>query len=134
MTNIGDDFERDLSKLFGLSRVPGSGNQWHSKLDLHGMGARWSLKATNRNSISISRSVIEEAVSACLGTGGDGSIPVWAFRIGSEDCDIVALRKSDFVSLQRGDLRLVVSEDNEKSAQKRERAKTPILLRDEDGD
>ena len=129
--NIGTEFEEDLAKEFGLRKVPGSGNQWHSKLDLHGHGARWSLKATSKKSASISADTIDEAVIACYSPSGDGSIPIWAFRIEDKNHDIIALRKEDFVMLQKGELKLIEDPTPEHIQQKRMRAKTPTLLRDD---
>lgn len=128
---IGKKFEEDLEKEFGLKRVVGSGNQWHSKLDLRGLGARWSLKATKKESISISSKVINEAIRACGDSSGDGSIPVWAFRIGDGEHDIIALRKEDFILLQKGELVLINDTTPEKIKQKRAKMRIPRLLRDE---
>lgn len=129
MSNIGDDFEQDLSKEFGLDRVPGSGNQWHSKLDLHGKGARWSLKATSKDSISISRRIIDEAIRATGGLSGDGAIPIWAFRIGDKEFDVILLRKDDFKLLQAGEIKLINSDVNEQVEQRRIKARTPAIFR-----
>lgn len=63
--NIGTEFEEDLSKEFGIQKTPSSGNKWYAKMDLFGRGARWSLKATAKKSISIGQDVIDEAVDAC---------------------------------------------------------------------
>lgn len=130
MSNIGTEFEKDLSREFGINRVPGSGNQFHSKLDLYGNGARWSLKATENKSISISQDVIDEAVAACESLYGTGEMPVFAFRIGNENYDMIMVRKDDFKSLQTGDIKIIEVETNKKTEQRRARAKTPRLLRE----
>jgi hypothetical protein len=127
--NIGLKFEEDLAREFGLRKVSGSGNKWHSRLDLSGRGAKWSLKATSNKSLSISEGIINEAIDACEGIGGDGSIPVWAFRIGEHD--IISLRKEDFKLLQKGKLKLINEGVKEKVTQRRARAETPSLFRDE---
>ncbi len=127
--NIGIKFEEDLAKEFGLRRVPGSGNQFHSKLDVAGRGARWSLKATDNASASIKLSDIMEAIAACYNIVGDGSLPLWAYRI--QGVDMVMMRKEDFIDLQRGELKVIDTEVNEKYEQKVARAHTPRLLRDE---
>ena len=133
MSNTGSNFEEELSKEFGIKRVPGSGNQFHSKLDAHGKGARWSLKATKNKSISIEQKTIDEAVDACFGLNGDGSIPVWAFRIGSDEYDLVLLRKEDFIALQRGELNIINEEKGkERVNERRRKASLPALLRDGD--
>jgi hypothetical protein len=127
--NIGEKFEQELSEEFGLQKVSGSGNKWYSRLDLFGQGARWSLKATSKKSLSISEETIVEAINACEGIGGDGSIPVWAFRIGSHD--IISLRKEDFKSFQKGELKLIGDGVGQQVIQRRNRAATPSLFRDE---
>lgn len=130
-TNIGVDFEKELSKEFGLQRVPGSGNQAHSKLDLSGNGFRWSLKATSSASASIRASDIEEATTASFGLNGTGETPLWAYRI--QDYDMIMLRKSDFKALCAGDLRPIgVEKGKEKVNERRRLASTPSLLRDGD--
>ena len=130
-SQIGDKFERDLSEEFGLRRVPGSGNQAHSKLDLAGNGFRWSLKATGKASSSIRTTDIEEAIDLCYGLNGTGETPLWAYRIGEHD--LILMRKSDFVSLQKGEVRAINdAKGKEKVIERRLRAATPSLLRDGD--
>ncbi len=129
MSNIGDKFESDLSSEFGLKRVPGSGNQSHSKLDLVGNGFRWSLKSTGKSSASIKSSDIAEAVEACYGLNGTGETPIWAYRI--DDHDMIMMRKEDFKAIQRGELSIInVEKGKEKVNERRRRAATPSLLRD----
>ena len=129
LSNIGDKFEEDLSNEFGLSRVPGSGNQSHSKLALYGQGFRWSLKATEGSSASIKASDIEEAIQASYGLNGTGETPLWAYRIQEED--MIMMRKSDFIALQRGEIRAINEEKGkERVNERRRKAATPSLLRD----
>jgi hypothetical protein len=127
--NIGTQFEEDLAHEFGLKLVPGSGNQFHSKLDLHGKGARWSLKATEKASASIKAEDIDEAIRACYNVVGDGSIPLWAYRIKGHD--MVMMRKEDFLEFQRGELELTNTIVDGKYQQRAARAMVPRLLRDE---
>lgn len=128
--NLGAQFEDDLSKEFGLHRVPGSGNQAHSKLDLYGNGFRWSLKATENASASIRARDIEEAIDVSYGLNGTGETPLWAFRINGHD--LVLMRKEDFVSLQKGEIRAINEEKGKEKVNERRRlAETPSLLRDE---
>lgn len=127
----GLQFERDWSERFGLDLVPGSGAVWHSKLDLKSdRRARWSLKYTEKKSYSIKTADIDEAVDACEGPGGDGSVPVWGFRIGGEGHELIALRPDDFELLQRGELRLV-GERETKGSERRRRSTIPVLMREE---
>jgi hypothetical protein len=127
--DIGRKFEQDLAKEFGLSLVPGSGNQFHSKLDLHGKGARWSLKATEKASASIKAEDIVEAINACYNILGEGQMPLWAYRI--QGHDMIMMRKEDFIEFQRGELELIDTQVDEKYQQRAARAQTPRLLRNE---
>lgn len=131
LSNIGDKFEHDLSIEFGLYRVPGSGNRPVSQLDLYGNGFRWSLKATDASSASIKKKDIAEAIQACFGINGTGETPLWAYRI--QDEDMIMMRKSDFVALQRGEIRAINEEKGKEKVNERRRlASTPSLLRDGD--
>jgi hypothetical protein len=133
MSNIGTKFEEDLAKEFGLTRVPGSGNQFQSKLDIQGKGARWSLKTTGKKSITFSQEIVDEAVDACFGLNGDGSIPVWALRMETPEYDLIILRKEDFKALQKGELQLITEETGkDKVNQRRLRSKTPSLFRNDE--
>lgn len=127
--NIGTKFEEDLAKEFGLKQVPGSGNQFHSKLDVQGKGARWSLKATGNASASIKLADIIEAINACYNIVGQGDMPLWAYRI--QNYDMIMMRKEDFMELQRGELELIDTKVDDKYRQRAARAQTPRLLRDE---
>ena len=127
--NLGAEFERELSSEFGLTRVPGSGNKDHSKLDLSGEGFRWSLKSTGKLSASIKSRDIEEAINACYGLNGTGETPLWAYRINGHD--LVLMRKEDFKALQRGEIKAINEEKGKEKVNERRRlAATPSLLRD----
>ena len=127
--NIGDKFERELSEEFGLSRVPGSGNQSHSKMDLYGLGFRWSLKATSAASAVIKLEDIREAIKASYGLNGTGETPLWAFRI--QEDDMIMMTKDTFVSLQRGEIQAIGEEKGkEKVNERRRKAAAPSLLQD----
>ena len=128
---LGREFEDDLALEFGLDVVPGSGNQWHSKLDLQGNEARWSLKFTLQNQFPLTYNDLVEAIKACEGTGGDGAMPLWAVRFGVSDDDFIILRKDDFKRLAAGELELV-NEAKPKAAQRKAKARVPRLLRNED--
>lgn len=124
----GREFEDDLAKEFGLKPVPGSGNQWHSKLDLVGRIARWSLKYRAK-SFTLTRDFIDESISATEGFSGTGEIPVWAIRLGDPEYDLIILRKDDFKLWEKGELKLVDKEITRGEA-RRQLARVPILLRD----
>lgn len=130
----GREFEDELALEFGLDVVPGSGSQWHSKLDITGKGARWSLKYTEGHSVPLTAVDLYEAVEACEGIGADGSMPLWAIRMeklfGVCETDFVLLRKEDFRSLAAGELELIAPE-KPKAAQRKARAAIPALLRED---
>lgn len=126
----GRQFERDLAEEFGIQNVPGSGSVWHSKLDLKGNVARWSLKFTGKEQFPISYADILEALNACYGLGGDGATPLWAVRIPAGD--FIIMTKDDFKALQYGDVK-IINQEKPALEQRKAKAKMPELLRD-DGD
>lgn len=129
----GLDFEKDLAEEFGLQQVPGSGSVWHSKLDLVGHGIRWSLKFTTKKVCPLRYEDFEEAIDACEGPGGDGSIPIWAARIEPLNEDLIVLRKNDFKLMQAGYSKLlnIIDEDRPQVAARKARARKPELLRED---
>ncbi len=121
-----------MAEEFGLSLVPGSGNQPWWKLDLSGVKSRWSLKFTGSSSFRLTQDDITEAVEATQGISGDGSIPLWLLRIGSADFDMVVMRKQDFMLMQEGDLQLIGSDaPPRKSDERRARSRVPVLMRED---
>lgn len=129
VVNIGRKFEDEFAAEMGLDRVPGSGNQWHSQLDVRGRGTLWSLKATH--AASISGHDFEEALQATFGLGGDGRLPLMALRFFADsenELDLVLLRRDEFFRLAAGELEVTVPID--KSAERRARAAIPELLRE----
>lgn len=124
----GLEFEKELAEELGLEQVPGSGSVWHSKLDLSGSEARWSLKFTANASFPIKFWDIVEALEACYGPGGDGSTPIWAARIEQLNEDFIILRKNDFIDIQKGDIKFI-NEIPTKAAEREARSKVPELLR-----
>ena len=125
----GLEFEEEIAKELRLERIVGSGNKWHSKLDLKGILARWSLKFTSKKSFVVTQSLIDEAVDACEGPGGDGSTPVWLIRIGSRKYDMILLRKIDFLQMQTEEV-IYTGDTTTKSDLKRAKAAVPQLLRE----
>lgn len=124
----GREWESDFAEEFGLTLVPGSGSPWWSgKLDVTGEGARWSLKWTNKESFSVTRKIIREAVEATRGLGGTSEIPLWAFNIQGEE--LVMMRKEDFKAIQARELN-VLPEVRTKTVERTRLAEIPILLRD----
>lgn len=126
----GLEFEEEMASRLGAKRIVGSGNQWHSKLDLKGKLARLSLKFTKNKSFVVDQALIDEAVNACEGPGGDGSVPLWLFRLNNSKYDMIMLRLNDFEMMQETDVQLIQKEST-KAQVKRKRASVPQLFRNE---
>lgn len=127
----GRKFEKEIGDEFDLYQTPASGALFYSKLDLAGFGSRWSCKFTEKRSFRLTQEDIEEAIRACTGVGGDGTIPVWALRIGEERYDLVIMRKEDFKLLLNKEISIGKS-GSTKNEMKKKRAATPQLLREEE--
>lgn len=129
---MGNRFEAEFAAEMGLERVPGSGNQFHSKLDETGFGARWSLKATIFKSFPLSTELIDEAVEATVSAvGGTGELPLWAIRLeDNSEYDLVVMRKADFKRITSEGITL---SSNTKAEERRARASMTILERQELG-
>lgn len=127
-TQHGFDFEDSFAERNGLDKVPGSGNQWHSKLDLHGFSIRVSCKSTQMKSYPVNVGDIDEAREACYGPGGTGEIPVWAIRIHDDDHVMVMVEESTWRRMTQENM--VMSKQDVASA-RRERASVPALLRED---
>lgn len=132
--NEGREFEKELAQEFGLEQVPGSGSVWHSKLDMRGNRARWSLKTTGLVAFPLTLTDIKEAFEACYGPGGDGSTPLWAVRMTQAGEDFVVMRKEDFIAFHVDDLKFINKEKRPKVAERKAKAKVPGLLRDSEED
>jgi len=126
----GRDWESDFAEEFDLQLVPGSGSPWWSgKLDVSGQGARWSLKFTNKESYSLTKKDISEALEATGGLAGTSEVPLWAIKI--QDEELIIIRKEDFKRMQQGELN-VLPERRTKTALRTQLASVPILLREND--
>ena len=124
----GRRFEKEFAREMGLDPVPGSGNQWHSKLDLKGFGARWSLKWTGKKTYVLSSSTLDEAQAATGDpAGGTGELPLWAFDVDGEW--YVLTRAKDFKRITSEEL--VLTRES-KSESKRRRSSVPQLFRNDD--
>jgi len=122
-------WEDEFAKEFGLEKVIGSGSPWYSgKLDVHGEGARWSLKFTENESYRLTKKDIEEALEATGGLSGGSETPLWAIKI--QDHELIVIRKEDFKQMQAGELN-VLPEVRTKTAERARLAEIPILLREQ---
>lgn len=105
---IGGLFERLFAKLFGGTPVPGSGNGAFRKLDTEqGSFILWSLKATSKESFSLTKKDMQEVYEAIRGLGGVGGSTIGGLVIcfveGEEpsatDEMFAVINIHDFVSL-----------------------------------
>lgn len=125
----GRRWERFWASIFGTEPQVGSGNQWHSKMDVADGSITWSLKWTSNASHSISKELLREA-DAAIHENGDNSIPGIAISLDDGAEVVVALRASDFLRLIQSDQARYVTPS--KGEQKRRLASTPALLREEE--
>lgn len=131
--DIGKEFEDEFTERHGLKPVPGSGSQWHSKLDARGKGARWSLKATADASYRVKPEDIFELLSAHA-PGSDGAMRLMGIKIGAgtpQETVVVLMLEDDFTEIATGELELVTED---RTQAKRRLAATPELLREADDD
>lgn len=125
---LGREFESFWAKLFGGKTTPASGARWYSKLDVKTGQILWSLKFTSFKSFPLSQKLLDEAFDASEGMGGEGTIPAMGLRIGSEEYDVVVLRRDDFLRLTKGEVDFQV--EPTVTDIRRARSRVPILLRD----
>lgn len=124
----GREWEVTFSTMIGGTQVPGSGNQWHSKMDVKGNSILWSCKWTGNTGFLITNKVWQEVVDAVDGPGGTGAIPGLAIR--TAEADVVVLRVEDFLELLRQPpIIAAVKADNRRAT-----ARVPQLLRDDAND
>ena len=130
MADAWEKFEEEFAAQLGLTRVPGSGSQWHCKMDVTGQGARWELKYRGNGRYTVTRGVLDKILAEAEGMGSANEIPLMAIRF-DEDDDYILMRKNDFLRMQAGEI-VLTRTPHEARAQRKKRAATPVLLRDED--
>jgi hypothetical protein len=81
--------------------VPGSGNQWHSALDVRANGFLYSCKYTDQQSYRITRDTLDEMTLNTMGPGKEPAIPALAVRLGetSGRYDFVVVGADDWKNL-----------------------------------
>ena len=121
----GRRFEHWFAKLFGVTPVKGSGNQWWAKLDVKDVRFLFQCKDTKHASFSISRALMREIENALR---GEDRIPVIATAVENSEV-FVTLRAEDFIRLIQSDKALYLVPS--KGEQKRLRSRTPALLRED---
>lgn len=121
----GFEFERKCADQLSGSLQPGSGNKFYAQGDVvsHGLGI--SAKSELNLTLSKIRNHLKEAVDLFFQTN---QIPVLAIEIAEDGEELVVMRLSDFSkALQE----VKIPEYHaSKGLEKRERIKTPLLLRE----
>lgn len=117
----GFEFEKWFANLFDAKLQPGSGSQWFAKLDVDGNTILWSLKSTSKDTLTLSRAILREAIEHA---GRAGMMPGWAGQVDGER--LVVLRADDLARLfeEQATLRR-----QRKADARRDRAKLPVALR-----
>lgn len=127
----GRDWEKRFAKLVGAELVPGSGSAWYAKLDVNGISVLWSLKWTGKETFTVTKSLVREAVHAVDAPGGVGGgvLPGVAIEVDGES--FVMFRASDFVGALESEKPLTYQSADPKGAEARRAAsRIPALLRD----
>ena len=125
----GRNFEDRFTKKFQSDKVPGSGNGIYFKMDAKNSKFLWSLKHTSKKSFSFKKEDFDEVKAEVYGPGGIGIdyIPAMAIEIEGEVYSLLLM--NDLVKLIEQDIKVYTPN---KAKQKREKAKTPRLLREEE--
>ena len=113
----GRKYEKHIAARLGGKLVPGSGNQWHSKLDLGARKFVFSAKWTGLTSFKITKALVDEIRAPIVGPGGLG--PDWTgalvIHVGGVDYAVLAL--DDLIGALKDDVRIVpVTKLDEKRA------------------
>lgn len=124
----GRRFERFWAKLFGVDPQRGSGNQWHSKMDVADGAITFSLKWTSKPLFPLTKELLRE-VDRAIYENGDNSIPAIAVSIDDGGEVLVVLRASDLLRILASEQASYITPS--KGEQKRHRAGIPSLLREE---
>ena len=123
----GIAFEKRFSKKYESNRVPGSGNGVFYKMDSKDSKFLWSLKHTSKKSYTFKSEDLEEVKKEVYGPGGIGLEYIPAMAVELEDEVYCLLLMDDLVKLLEQNIKVY---NTNKAKEKRERAKTPRLLRD----
>lgn len=126
----GRQFEREFAKLIGGELVPGSGSQWHAKLDVGGTSILWSLKWSSAEGVHVTPATIAEAVEAVHGPGGKGRGMVPGIAVSAAGEPFVVQRLSDYLATLSSDDPIVLP--STKARQRRSRASKTALERREE--
>lgn len=125
----GINFEKRFSKKYQSDRVPGSGNGTFYKMDSKNSKFLWSLKHTSKKSFSFKSEDLKEVQKEVYGPGGIGLDYVPAMAVELQGEVYCLLLMDDLVKLLEQNIKVY---NTDKAREKRERAKTPRLLREEE--
>lgn len=122
--DYGREWEVEFAQIIGGTPQPGSGNLWHSKMDVRGSSILWSCKWTANTGFLITSKVWQEVVDAVDGPGGTGTMPGLAIRTATSD--LVVLRVEDLLTLLSQPPTIAA----QKADNRRATARVPQLLRE----
>lgn len=125
---LGFLYEEEFASDLGIEIVKGSGNKWFAKLDCNGFQMMWSLKHTTKETFTINKALLREAINAATGPGGEGgnTLPGWAVKVAGES--LVIMRQEDLLQAFTEDRKFA---RQSKADAKRVAAKIPVLLRED---
>jgi len=103
----GREFEADWGDLIGEKPVRGSGNQWFAKLDIRGGQFLWSLKHTDKASITIRAEDIEEARAAVQGPHGVGLNTMYGMALSIQGYRCVLLPDTTFLTMVEEEVKFI---------------------------
>ncbi len=120
--DIGRAWEQELEQRLGGRITPGSGNQWHSKLDLHGAAFVLSAKATTSDHYNVTRGDLLEAEQAARGEDRP-----WIIAVKTSERQTVTLDLDHFLQILETKVTYV---EPDKTAALRARVSRPSVLRE----
>ncbi len=119
--DIGRAWEKELEQRLGGRITPGSGNKWHSKLDIHGAAFVLSAKATTSDHYNVTRGDLLEAEQAARGEDKP-----WLIAVKTSERQTVTLTLDHFLQILETNTAYVTPD---KTAALRNRVKKPSILR-----
>lgn len=121
-------YEAEVAEALGLSVVPGSGNQWHSRSDASGK-LRVSCKSTAKRSWSETKRQLAEAIDLAQGTG---EVPALAIEEPETGERILIMRLSDAAQILTEDA--PTQRKPSRAEAVRDLSRVPVLLREGNDD
>ena len=125
----GFQFEEEFAQALGAEPTRGSGNQWFAKMDIGQAEILWSCKHTDNESFRMSKNLMREVQQAITGQGGVGGSTIPGMAVSVDGEIYCTIRAEDFLRLMQEEVKFV---QPSKGEAKRQRAKVPKLLADEE--